>query len=75
MSYKYLLDLHKLIDSRIIEAKQLTGPKEKDSKDVKFHKGRIDILTDAKSFLTKKLNPKLPRSLRNNKSLRNDRSQ
>ena len=75
MSYKYLLDLHKLVDTRIAEAKQLTCHKEIDSKDAKFHEGRIDILSDVKSFLAENLNPKLPRSLRNNKSLRNDRSQ
>ena len=68
MSYKYLLDLHQLIDTRIGEAKESIDHEDNDSEGVAFHKGRIDILSDFKHFLTKNLNPKLPRSLRKNLS-------
>lgn len=73
MSYIYLLDLHRLVDSRIAEAEHLKQQVENDPEVTKFHEGRIDILSDIKTFLIQNLNPKLPRALRNTEGLKNGR--
>ncbi len=64
MAYGYLLDLHKLIDQRLSEAGQSIENAENDPGEIRFHKGRIEILSDFKDFLIKNLNPKLPRRIR-----------
>ena len=64
MSYVYLLDLHKLINQRLTELRQLIDHNENDPEDNYFHKGQIDILSDFKEFLVEHLNPKLPKAIR-----------
>ncbi len=64
MAYGYLLDLHKLIDQRLSEAGQLVENTENDPGEIRFHEGRIEILSDFKDFLTENLSPKLPRRIR-----------
>lgn len=64
MAYDYLLDLHQLIDQRLTEAGQSVENTENDPGEIRFHEGRIEILSDIKEFLTKNLNPKLPRRIR-----------
>ena len=64
MSYVYLLDLHRLIEKRITEARRALDTIENDPAEIKFHEGRIEALCDFKDFLTEKLNPKLPRAFR-----------
>jgi hypothetical protein len=64
MSYVYLLDLHKLIDQKLAEAGQALERIESDPVETMYHQGRIEILTDLKVFLTRNLNPKLPRRIR-----------
>jgi len=64
MSYVYLLDLHRLIEKRIAEAKRELDTIENNPGEIKFHKGRIEALSGFKDFLTEKLNPKLPRAFR-----------
>ena len=58
------MDLHKLIDQRLAEAVEIADKTTNNPGEVKFHQGRIAILLDFKDFLTKNLNPKLPRRLR-----------
>jgi hypothetical protein len=64
MAYDYLLDLHQLIDQRLTEAGQSVENTENDPGEIRFHEGRIEILSDIKEFLTENLNPKLPRRIR-----------
>jgi len=64
MAYDYLLDLHQLIDQRLTEAGQSVENTENDPGEIRFHEGRIEILSDIKDFLTENLNPKLPRRIR-----------
>jgi len=64
MAYSYLLDMYKLIDHRIEDAKaameNLSGsPTEK-----KFQQGRIKALSDFKDYLIQNFNPRLPRRIR-----------
>ena len=62
MSYVYLLDLYKLIDRRLAEARQSID--KNDPGELRFREGQIDILADFKEFLIDNLNPKLPRAVR-----------
>lgn len=64
MAYVYLLDLHQLIDQRLAEAVQFVDNAANNPGEIRFHQGRIEILSDFKDFLTKNLNPKLPRRVR-----------
>lgn len=64
MSHTYLLDLHQLIDKRIEEARESLDNSENDPGMIKFHEGRIEILSDLKMFLSENLDPKLPRAFR-----------
>jgi len=64
MAYDYLLDLHQLIDQRLTEAGQSVENTENDPGEIRFHEGRIEILSDIKEFFTENLNPKLPRRIR-----------
>ena len=64
MAYVYLLDLHRLIDQRLAEAVQSVDNTTNNPGEIRFHQGRIAILSDFKDFLTGNLNPKLPRKIR-----------
>ena len=64
MSYVYLLDLYQIIDIRIDAARQLKNNNRHDLSIKKFQEGRIEILSDIKTFLIQNLNAKLPRALR-----------
>ena len=64
MAYVYLTDLHQLIDQRLAEAAQFVDNTTNNSGEIRFHQGRIAILLDFKDFLSKNLNPKLPRRLK-----------
>ena len=64
MAYDYLLDLHQLIDQRLAEAGQSVENTENDPGEIRFHEGRIEILSDIKELLTENLNHKLPRRIR-----------
>ena len=64
MAYVYLMDLHQLIDQRLAEATQFVDNTTNNHGEIRFHQGRIAILLDFKDFLTKNLNPKLPRRIR-----------
>ena len=52
MAYGYLLDLHQLIDQRLAEAGQAVDNTKDDPGEIRFHEGRIEILSDFKVFLT-----------------------
>ncbi len=64
MAYIYLLDLYKLIDQRLADAHSSIRELADDPMEKKFHEGRIRALLDFKDYLTKNLNPKLPRRIR-----------
>ncbi len=64
MAYVYLIDLHRLIDQRLADAAQLVDNTTNNAGEIRYHQGRISILLDFKDFLTKNLNPKLPRRMR-----------
>jgi hypothetical protein len=64
MSYVYLMELHRRIDTKIAEAKQTLIAAGNDWPRRKFHEGRIDILMALKKYLTENLSVKLPRRLR-----------
>jgi len=64
MSYVYLLELHQLVDQRLAEAGQSVDDTTNNPGEIRFHQGRIAMLSDFKDFLTENLNPKLPRRIR-----------
>ena len=64
MAYIYLLDLYKLIDQRLADARSSIRELADDPMEKKFHEGRIRALLDFKDYLIKNLNPKLPRRIR-----------
>jgi len=68
MSHTYLLDLHQFIDNRMAEARQSLGSSGNHPETIKFHEGRVKILSDFKMFLSENLDPKLPRAFRRSKS-------
>lgn len=75
MAYVYLLDLHRLVDQRLAEAVQFVDNTTNNPGEIRFHQGRIAILSDFKDFLTEHLNPKLPRRMRENQySLLDDKN-
>ena len=71
MAYIYLLDIYKLIDQRIEDAKAAMGNVFADPNEIKYEEGRIKALTDFKEYLVQNLNPKLPRRIRENFELKN----
>ena len=66
MAYIYLLDIYKLIDQRIEDAKSAMGDISADPNEIKYQEGRVTALTDFKEYLIQTLNPKLPRRVREN---------
>ena len=64
MAYIYLLDLHRFVDQRLVETKQLSDNIESNSSNIGFYEGKVDVLSDFKDFLTQELNPKLPRLIK-----------
>jgi hypothetical protein len=71
MAYIYLLDIYKLIDQRIKDAKAALGNVSTDPNEIKYQEGRIKALTDFKEYLVQNLNPRLPRRIRENFELKN----
>ena len=64
MAYVYLMDLHSFVDKRLAEAREKLNTNGEDPLESRFEQGRIDILSDCKSFLTDQFNPRLPRRIR-----------
>ena len=64
MAYVYLIDLHAFVDKRLAEAQETLSNNENDAMTSRFEEGRIEILTDCKSFLTEQFIPRLPRRIR-----------
>jgi hypothetical protein len=71
MAYIYLLDIYKLIDQRIEDAKAAMGNVFADPNETKYQEGRIKALRDFKDYLVQNLNPKLPRRIRKDFELKN----
>ncbi len=64
MAYVYLIDLHAFVDKRLAEAQETLSNNGNEPMTSRFEQGRIEILTDCKSFLTEQFNPRLPRRIR-----------
>jgi len=64
MAYIYLLDIYKLIDQRLDDAKSSIGELADDPIETRFQEGRVRALSDFKDYLIKNLNPKLPGRIR-----------
>ena len=64
MAYVYLLDLHDFIDQRLEQARKSLKDVENAKAESSFHAGRIEALSEFKSFLTIQFNPRLPRRIR-----------
>lgn len=64
MAYVYLMDLHTFVDRRLAEAREALSNNGNDPMARRFEEGRIEILSDCKSFLTEQFNPRLPRRIR-----------
>ena len=64
MAYVYLMDLHAFVDKRLAEAHETLSNNGNDPMTSRFEQGRIEILSDCKSFLTEQFNPRLPRRIR-----------
>ena len=64
MSYNYLIDIYKLIDQRIEDARVALESHPGRRLEKKFQEGRIKALTDFKNYLIENLNPRLPRRIR-----------
>ena len=70
MAYIYLIDIYKLIDQRIEDAKSAMRNISADPNEVKYQEGRVTALADFKEYLIQNLNPKLPRRIRENFELK-----
>jgi len=70
MAYIYLLDIYKLIDQRIEDAKAAMGYVSGDRNEKKYQEGRIKALMDFKDYLIQNFNPKLPRRIREDLELK-----
>jgi hypothetical protein len=64
VAYVYLIDLHTFVDERLAAAKQKLNNIGDNPLESRFEQGRVEILSDCKSFLTEKFNPRLPRRIR-----------
>ncbi len=64
MAYIYLLNLYKTIDLRLNETKALILNKKNKTEEIRFHEGRLDILSEFRQFLTDNLDQKLPKRIR-----------
>ena len=71
MAYIYLLDIYKLIDQRIEDAKTTLENQSGDPNEIKYQEGRIKALMDFKDFLIQNFNPKLPRRIREDLEIKN----
>ena len=71
MAYIHLLDIYKLIDQRIEDAKAILGKVSADPNEKKYQEGRIKALTDFKDYLVQNLNPRLPRRIREDFEFKN----
>ena len=71
MAYIYLLDIYKMIDARIEDAKSTLGNASGDPNKKKYQEGRIKALSDFKDYLIQNFNPKLPRRIREDFELKN----
>lgn len=64
MAYIYLLDIYKLIDQRVEDAKTLLAGVSDDPVEKSFQEGRINALMDFQDYLATNFNRKLPRRIR-----------
>jgi len=71
MAYIYLLDIYKLIDQRIEDAKTTLENQSGNRNEKKYQEGRIKALMDFKDFLIQNFNPKLPRRIREDLEIKN----
>jgi len=65
MSHTYLIDLYDLINKRLKDVAKEHNREESTENEVIFRKGRFEVLTEFKKFLSNNYNNKLPRRIRN----------
>lgn len=70
MAYTYLLDMYKEIDQRINDAEREIEAGNLSAEQVRFQKGRQDLLVEFKSFLSANLDAQLPKRIRKRLSSR-----
>ncbi|MEJ2221418.1 MAG: hypothetical protein P8X80_11445 [Desulfobacterales bacterium] len=71
MAYIYLLDIYKLIDRRIEDARTTREHRSSDLTEKQYQEGRIEALADFKDYLIQNFNPKLPRRIREGLEIKN----
>ena len=64
MSHTYLIDLYDLIDQRLEEVGREIRLETSTGTGAAFQRGRSEVLTEFKQFLTAHYNSKLPRRLK-----------
>ncbi len=64
MSHTYLIDLYQLIEQRKQEAEKELQTESSAPIATRLQQGRLDILTEFKSFLVQNYHHKLPRRIR-----------
>jgi hypothetical protein len=64
MAYIYLLDLYKKIDLHLTEIMVLLTDEQQTPDQIRFLKGRRDVLIEFKEFLKNNLDEKLPKRIR-----------
>lgn len=66
MAYNYLLELHKIIEQKIAEARisKTAALGLGETTEVQFHSGRLFALSRLDEFLKNKYHQKLPRKVR-----------
>ncbi|HID69366.1 MAG TPA: hypothetical protein EYP35_02635 [Desulfobacterales bacterium] len=70
MSHTYLIDLYALIDERLKDITKENCRGEPTENEIFFRKGRSEVLTEFKEFLTDNYSSKLPRRIRNRYSVK-----
>ena len=71
MAYIYLLDIYKLIDQRLEDAKAILGNASDNPHEKQYQEGRIKALIDFRDYLIINFNPKLPRRIRDDLEIKN----
>ena len=71
MAYIYLLDIYKLIDQRLEDAKATLGNASDNPHEKQYQEGRIKALMDFRDYLIINFNPKLPRRIRDDLEIKN----
>ena len=64
MAYVYFIDMFHYIGKRLSDAENTLSGLDADAMENRFHKGRVEALSDFKQFLEKNYIQKLPNRIR-----------